>query len=173
MPAKPSYSHRLPDAIAALEAFSSDWVGRRQLEEVLGVSKTVAWRLLRHCGAEEGPGDALLCPRTELISRLRELLEDGAIHAREIRRREKLGALLERIRPDVVANLTRVVRRDQALELRSTTFGKLPANVSLTPSSLHIDFFGTEDFLQAFGAVVYALHNDYEAISRFIEREAG
>jgi hypothetical protein len=75
------------------------------------------------------------------------------------------------MRPVVVANLTRVVRDPkQALELINTRFAKLPANVALTPCSLHIDFFGTEEFLKAVGAVVYALHNDYEAISSFIEQ---
>jgi hypothetical protein len=88
------------------------------------------------------------------------------------KRRRRLEDFLERIRPSVIANLTRVVRPDQTAELLSTTFRKLPANVTLPPCNLHIDFLGTEKFLQAFGAVVYALHNDYEAISQIIEAGA-
>jgi hypothetical protein len=81
-----------------------------------------------------------------------------------------LEDFLERVRPAVVAKMTRVTRDSkQALELINTRFAKLPANVALTPSSLHIDFFGTEDFVQAVGAVIYALNNDYETISGFIE----
>jgi hypothetical protein len=38
---------------------------------------------------------------------------------------------------------------------------------------LRIAFFGTEDFLQKFGAMVYALHNDFEKIQEFIEEGAG
>ena len=159
----------LEDGIANLEALDTDWVGRLQLQEALGVSKTVAWRILRKCGAEDGPGNTLLCPRPLLIARLRALQNDGGIHQSEIKRRTNLEAFLERIRPDTVARMTPVVRRDQAIELLSTTFRKLPPNVKLTPTSLHIDFFGTEDFLKAVGSLVYALHNDYEQISDFIE----
>lgn len=170
MPNKPAYCERLPDAVATLSTLDSEWVGRRELEEALGVSKTVAWRVLKKCGVSLGPANALLCRRADLIDRLTALQHDGAVHQQEIERRGRLADFLERIRPDVVANLRRVVRPDQALALLSTTFRKLPPNVTLTPRSLHIDFFGTEDFLQSFGSVVYALHNDYEAIEAFIEK---
>lgn len=169
MPSKPSYSHRLPDGIAALGALETDWVDRRQLEEALGVSKTVAWRILRKCGAAPGPGGTLIADREEIIGKLRDLATDGALHEHEIRRRGRLDEFLERIRPDVVARLTPVVRQKEAARLISTTFAKLPANVRLTRDSLHIEFSSTGDFLAAFGAVVYALHNDYEAIRQFIE----
>jgi hypothetical protein len=65
--------------------------------------------------------------------------------------------------------MTKVARDDQALALVNTRFSRLPANVELTPTSLHIDFHGTEDFLRAFGAVVYALNNDFEAVQEHIE----
>jgi hypothetical protein len=169
MPAKPSWAWRLPQALPALRASEEEWIDRRRLEELLGVSKTVAWRMLRQCGVEPGPGGALACRREHLIERLERLAEDGGVIQREIARRERLEELLERIRPAVIANLTKVVRDEQALALLSTRFSRLPANVALTPTSLHIDFYGTEDFLQAIGAVIYALNNDYETISAFIE----
>src|SRR5215831_8076973 len=170
MPAKPSYCAKLPAGIEALRAMEIDWIDRRQLEEVLGVSKTVAWRLLRLCGVQPGPGGALVVRRDDLVARLERLARDGGPIEREIQRRGRLEDFLERIRPAVAANLTRVVRdTNQALELINTRFRKLPANVALTPRSLHIDFFGAEDFLQAIGAIIYALNNDYEAISDFIE----
>ena len=169
VPAKPSYSHRLPDGISLLETISTDWVDRRRLEEVLGVSKTVAWRILRQCGAEYGPGGSLVCRRVELIERLR-VLRDGGAHTREIRRRDRLEAVLAALRPTVVANLTRVVSGAEATTgMLSTTFRKLPQSVTLTPERLQIDFSGTEEFLKAFGAVVYALQNDFEEIRRFLE----
>ena len=49
---------------------------------------------------------------------------------------------------------------------------KVASGVALTTGELKIEFFGTEDFMQKFGAVVYALENDYEQISAFIEAEA-
>jgi hypothetical protein len=173
MPAKPSYSHRLPECIAILEGLAADWIDRRQLEEILGVSKTVAWRVLRQCGAEYGPGGSLMCRRQELVSQLRTL-RDGGSHEREIRRRDRLEGVLAGLRPAVVAKLTKVVTGDEAIVgMLSTTFRKLPANVVLTPSSLHIEFGGAEEFLKAVGAVVYALQNDYEEIRVFLEEGSG
>ena len=169
MPAKPSWAWRLPEALPALRASDEEWIDRARVEELFGCSKTVAWRILRYCGVQPGPGGALACRRQDLIQRLERIAEEDGPIGREIGRRQRLDELLERLRPAVIANLTRVVRDDQALALLNTRFDKLPANVTLTPSSLHIDFFGTEDFLQAFGAVVFALHNDYETISGFIE----
>ncbi|HEY3412150.1 MAG TPA: hypothetical protein VGM51_03725 [Armatimonadota bacterium] len=75
---------------------------RRQLEELLGVSKTVAWRLLRHCGAEPGPGNTLICRRPALIARLEELLAEGGRLDHEIRRHDRLAVFLETIRPQVL-----------------------------------------------------------------------
>jgi hypothetical protein len=172
MPAKPSYCHRLAAAIEALEKLPTEWVGRRQFEEALGVSKTVAWRVFRACGAQPGPGSALVCRRPELIARLRELQEQDGIIPHEIRRRERLEATLEHMRSYMQSRQRKVVRDEQAPALLSTRFAALPPNVTFTPTSLHIDFCGTEGFLQAIGAVVFALNNDYEAVSDFIERGA-
>lgn len=172
MPAKPSYSHRLAPGICFLETLDTPWVDRRQLEEALGVSKTVAWRILRQCGAESGPGGALVCHRTSLLDRLRQLQTDGGIHEREIRRRDRLERLLENLRPSVIANLTPVARDREAIQMLSSTFRKLPGNVTLQPGSLHIDFTGPEDFLKAMGALIFALHNDYEEIHSFLTNSA-
>ena len=169
MPAKPSWAWRLPEALEALRNCPEEWIDRRRVEELFGCSKTVAWRILRHCGVEPGPAGALACRREDLLERLEAVAAGGGIVEREMHRMLRVEALLDQVRPEVIANLTRVVREDQGLALVNSRFGKLPANVTLTPTSLHIDFHGTEDFLQAIGAVVFALNNDYERISHFIE----
>jgi hypothetical protein len=156
-------------ALPALRNSTEEWIDRRGVEELFGCSKTVAWRILRHCGVEPGPAGALACRREELLQRLEAVACDGGPIEREMHRILRVEALLDHVRPEVIANLTRVAREDQGLALVNSRFGNLPANVTLTPTSLHIDFFGTEDFLQAIGAVVFALNNDYEAISGFIE----
>lgn len=170
MPVKPSYCRNLPEAIEILRQNQSpEWVGRKEVEDALGVSKTVAWRLLRHCGASVGPGNTLLCRRSDLIARFEELVtSDGKIYF-ELRRRQRLTEYLERIRPEVIANRTKVVPDESALGLISSRFSSLPASVTLTPSSLHIEFSGVADFLAAVGSVIYALNNDYEAVAAFIE----
>jgi hypothetical protein len=173
MPRRPSYCAKLPAAIHELRSLPTDWIDRRQLEEALGVSKTVAWRLLRLCGVEPGPGGALAAPRDELIARLEQLSGGEGPIAMEIRRHDRVDELLRRIRPSVVANMTRVADGDRALRLVNTRFQRLPSNVALSQHSLHIEFSGTADFLEALGAVIYALNNDFEAIEGFIEAGGG
>jgi hypothetical protein len=151
---------------------NTDWIDRRTLEEILAVSKWTAWRVLKACGAGEGPGGALAIARTELIARLEQLREEGRLSG-EILRRERLEASLEGMIRAARGKHKEIARDEGARELVSTRFASLPPGVELTPSSLRIDFFGTEDFLGKFGSVVYALHNDYERISEFIEGGSG
>ena len=170
MPAKPSYARRLKPVIAKLQESSATWIGRRDLEEFLDVSKTVAWRILRHCKAQKGPGGALLFERQQLIIRLQELAAEGGVIAREVARRARVEEQLLAMRSYLHTRQTKVVRDEQAPALVSTRFQNLPANITFTPQSLRIEFYGTEDFLAAGGAIVYALQNDYHAISTFIEK---
>jgi hypothetical protein len=171
MPAHPAYFHRLADAIGVLEKLPSAWIDRRTLQEVLGVSKTVAWRILRQCGASQGPGNTLVCPRQELAAAL-ENLRTGRECVREVRRRQRLEERLTQLVTMARSHHVQVVPDSRALELFSTRFANLPGGVEISPARLTIDFFGTEDFLAKFGAVVFALQNDFEAISRFIEQSA-
>src|SRR3954449_8394967 len=94
MPAVPLYVHRLAPGIAALEALPTDIVDRRALEEALGVGKWTAWRIMKRCGAEDGPGGALVCRRPHLLLQLRLLQQDGRF-APEIARRERVGCYLD------------------------------------------------------------------------------
>src|ERR1035438_9095920 len=88
VPAKPAYYHRLDVAIAVFRGLPAEWIDRRTVEEVLRVSKTVAWRIMRRCGASDGPGNTLVCRREELILALVRLQSTGEFD-REIRRRER------------------------------------------------------------------------------------
>lgn len=171
MPAKPNYSHKIPEILQGLERHPSEWVDRRSLEEMAGISKTVAWRLLRHLGGVEGPGNTLVVSRAQAIERLRRMQAEGSPSGREIRRRSRLEQYLEGMRGYVAAHRTTVASQTKALDLVNTRFGKLPGNVVLTPRSLHVDFEDAEGFLRSVGAVVFALNNDYEAIREFIETQ--
>ena len=171
MPAVPFYAHHLGEAIEALTGTNAEWIDRRQLEEILGTSKWTAWRLLKACAAEAGPGGALSIRRTELIERLEELRRDGRL-VREIDRRTRLENHLDGIIRFARARHKEIARDQHALKIVSTRFASLPPGVTLTSRSLLIDFADMEDFLGKFGAVVYALHNDCERISDFIESGA-
>lgn len=170
MPAKPVYTHLLPELLEGLATGHEEWIDRRYLEEALGVSKTVAWRLLRRLGAAEGPGNVLVLTRQEAIEGVRRLQAEGGPIHHELQRRARLKQYLEGMRAYVAAQRTTVAADERAVRLANTRFADLPPNVTLAPRSLQIDFQNTEEFLRAFGAVVFALNNDYEAIREFIDR---
>jgi hypothetical protein len=171
MPARPAYFHRLADAITVLERLSCAWIDRQTLQDILGVSKTVAWRVLRQCGASQGPGNTLICERQQLVAAL-ESLRTGEPCGRELRRRQRLEDRLTQLLTAARSQHIRVVPDSRTLELVSTRFAHLPPGVELSPARLSIDFFGTEDFLEKLGAVVFALQNDFETISDLIRHEA-
>jgi hypothetical protein len=168
MPARPAYFHRLGPAIEALRRLSEEWIDRRTLEETLGVSKTVAWRILRKCGAEDGPGGSLVCHRETLVQALTGLLNSDACE-REVRRRDRLDSRLSGLLAAARSQHVRLASADRGLELRNTRFARLPAGVELTRDRLVVEFSGSADFLQKVGALVFALQNDYDAVCTFID----
>jgi hypothetical protein len=168
LPAQPAYFHRLSEALEVFRSLDLDWIDRRTLQETLGVSKTVAWRILRLCGASDGPGNTIVCRRMELISALERLAQSDTCD-RELHRRSRLEQNLAQLLRTARASHIQVAPHSRSIELVSSRFGKLSAGVDLSPSRLVIDFHGTEDFLEKVGAIVFALQNDYEAVSEFIE----
>ena len=170
MPARPAYFHRLEDFLRLLEGIESEWIDRRALQRILSVSKTVAWRIMRRCGAVEGPGSALVCRRLDLIAAFSRVLETGEFR-QELRRRTRVEEYLVNASQIGRAKQRKVVPDNRVLDLLSSRFSKLPAGVELGAHKLSIEFFGTEDFLEKVGSLVFALQNDYDAISAFIEQD--
>jgi hypothetical protein len=169
VPTVPNYIHRLAEGVRALQTLPSEWVDRRSLEETLGVSKWTAWRILKQCGAEPGPGGALMCRRADLIERLQRLEQYGP-HQAEIDRRTRVERYLSTMIQFATSKHTEIVRGNEAtLALLSSRFNSLPPGVELTPTKLTIAFHGTEDFLHKVGALVYTLQNDFEAVRELID----
>jgi len=168
MPARPAYFHRLTEACDVFAQLNTDWIDRKTLQETLGVSKTVAWRILRSCGASAGPGNALVCRRDSLLQALRTLQSTGACEF-ELRRRGRLESNLAQLAGAARSRHVQVAPPARSRVLLHTRFHQLPPGVELTPTRLSIDFAGTEDFLEKFAAVVFALQNDYEAMREFID----
>ena len=125
MPSTPLFIHHLADAIPAIEALETDLIDRRTLEEALGVSKWTAWRLMRSCGACDGPGGALVCRRSELIAALRKLEQDGHL-APEIARRQRVARYLDQIGRYASSKHMEVARDQAANDLLATRFSSLP-----------------------------------------------
>jgi hypothetical protein len=163
---KPSYCRNLRQGIESLRRSPSPWLGRKDLEDALNVSKTVAWRLMRQCGAVPGPGNMLLCSRERLLEALEELRNgDGRVQW-ELRRRQRLELLLEQARPEALARRTPVASGAGAAAIQRAELASLPRNVRLGPGTLEISFRDMPELLAALGAVVYALNNDFDAVSR-------
>jgi hypothetical protein len=168
VPTRPAYFHRLAEAVLAFRRLPSEWIDRRTLEETLGVSKTVAWRILRRCGAEAGPGNTLVCRRETLIAALERLQEDAGCR-QELHRRERLESRLGQLLAAARSQHVQLAPASAAAEMVSSRFGKLPAGIELKSRELTIKFDGSADFLSKIGAVVFALQNDYEAMREFID----
>jgi hypothetical protein len=169
MPSSPLYVHRLEGGIESLSAMSLEWIDRRTLQEALDISKWTAWRILKRCGAEDGPGGTLVCRRESLIRQLQALQEDGRF-APEIARHKRVERYLDNMVQYASRRHKEISRNQAAVDLMSSRFTKLPPGVDLQPGELRIQFAGADDFLQKFGAVVFALNNDYEQINEFLER---
>jgi len=172
MPAKPVYFHQIGAAIEALRRLDTDWVDRRAVEEALGVSKTVAWRILRRSGAQDGPGNTLVCRRGELIEAL-EALRQGEDYRREVKRRDRIADYLKRLAEVGRTRRTKVAEDHRAIELLSSRLGRLPTGVELTPRRLTVEFSSPQEFLERMGTVIFALQNDYDAVRQFIESGIG
>jgi hypothetical protein len=172
MPAVPLYLHRLADGIAALETRPEDLIDRRTLEEALGVGKWTAWRIMKRCGAFDGPGNTLVCYRQDLVRQLQGLQQDGRF-SREISRRGRVERYLDSMADYARQKQKEIARNQAAQQLLDSRFQNLPSGVELCPGELRIAFTGAEDFLQKFAAVVFALQNDFERIECFINPTAG
>lgn len=170
MPRKPAYLHHLDDAAAAFRRLPDDWVDRRTVEETLGVSKTVAWRILRRCGAVDGPGNTLVCRRASLIAALERMRDDDASQ-REIHRRERLESRLGQLLAAARSRHIAIAAPAEAIDLVSSRFAKLPDGVELRRRDLRVQFTDSADFLSKIGAIVFALQNDLEEIRDFIDTQ--
>jgi hypothetical protein len=91
----------------------------------------------------------------------------------EIHRRDRLEQTLAQLLQAARSRQIRVAPESRSRELVNTRVQKLPTGVELSASRLTIDFRGTDDFLEKIGAVVFALQNDYAAVSEFIENAGG
>ncbi len=172
MPATPLWIHRLAEGIPALASLPQEWIDRRTLEEVLGVSKWTAWRILRQCGAEPGPGGVLMCRREALAEYLRRSQQDGRL-APEIARRERVAEYLDGMLRYASRKHKEIARDAAAGEMLGSRLANLPEGVELQRGELRIGFSGSADFLKKFGAVVFALQNDFERLSEFLDGPQG
>jgi hypothetical protein len=157
MPARPSYFHRLNEALDVFRGLDLELIDRRTLQEVLAVSKTVAWRILRQSGATDGPGNTLVCRRVELIAAL-ERLQQTSRFEYEIRRRQKFAEALALRRPRLLV--------EAPVEVVAQEFANLPTGVRLAPGSITIGFAEPREALEKLLALAMAIGNDFQGFER-------
>ena len=160
MPARPRWLLAIPDAIRQLDALDREFLTRRDIERLFGVSKVRAAQLMATFGAGR-TGHLLTLPRAALLRQLRRYRKRAAFRGEEARRERVVTAIRK-------ARLTgiRVAVPVEALEAR---LSGLPAGVSVEPGRIEVRFSGAKDAVGRLFALAQALTNDYERFEALVE----
>ena len=136
MPARPRWLL----AIRQLDALDREFLTRRDIERLFGVSKVRAAQLMATFGAGR-TGHLLTLPRAALLRQLRRHRKRAAFRGEEARRERVVTAIRK-------ARLTgiRVAVPVEALEAR---LSGLPAGVSVEPGRIEVRFSGAKDARRA------------------------
>ena len=160
MPATPRWLLAIPDAIRQLEALDREWLTRRDIEQLFGVSRARAATLMQTFGAAL-TGNQRTLPRTQLLRQLRKHRARAAFRG-EADRRERLLTELR------TARLTgiRVAVPVEALEGR---FASLPEGVHVARDRIEVRFSGAQEAVVRLFALAQALTHDYEQFEALVD----
>lgn len=161
MPPHPRWLLALPDAIAQLEALDRELLTRRDLEQLLGVSKPRAAILMRAFGAGQ-TGNVRTLERASLLKQLRARRK-GVAFSGEVDRRARVMTTLRQ------ARITGI-RVAVAPDVRSTRLAGLPAGVTIAPGRIAVEFTGARDAVARLFALAQALINDYDRFEDLVGR---
>ena len=153
MPANPRWLLALPDAIAQLEGLDREWLTRRDLEQLFGISKPRAAVLMRTFGAER-LGNVRMLARTQLLRHLRARKKSAAFSG-EVDRRERLITALRRARVSGI-------RVPVAASVLSLKLAGLPEGVTVARGHIEVHFTGAREAVGRLFALAQALTNDYD-----------
>lgn len=159
-----SWIRHIPAAIEQLGLMPAEIVDRDVVAGLFGLQRTAAVDLLRRLGAER-VGKNLAIKRATLMARLREIQEMPE-YTWAVDRRQQVERDLERARKFTAA---RKVKIPVGPDSDQVTMDTLPPGITLTPSRLTIDFFGTEDLLRHLYELSQAVMNDFKRFQDFIE----
>lgn len=162
----PSWIHRIPEMIEALELHPDDRIDSRAVETLFDLRKTAAFHLLRRVGAALC-GHSLLISRGQLLARLRELREHPDWRWERSRRQQvwsRIQDLRPRRRPSVVEIHAAL---EQQIDQLATA--GLPDTVQLAPGCMVIRCRSMVHLVEQLVLVAKALDADYDAMRRRIE----
>jgi hypothetical protein len=166
MNAYPSWIHRIPEMIEALELTGADRIDRQMIEDLFDLRKTAAFHLLRRLGAERC-GHSLVIARTRLMAHLRELQE----HPEWRWERERRGAIRAQIDDLRPASRRSPVPTGSTLQKQIDQIAiiGLPDTIQFAPGNLSICCRNMEHLVEQLGLVAKALDTDYQALQQQIE----
>ncbi len=161
MPATPRWLLAIPDAIRQLEALDREWLTRRDVEQLFGVSRARAATHMQTFGAEL-TGHQRTLPRTQLLRQLRTHRGRAAFRG-EAARRERLLTELR------TARLTgiRVAVPVEAFEGR---LASLPEGVHVARDRIEVRFSVAQEAVARLFALAQALTNDYDRFETLVGR---
>lgn len=160
-----TWIHRIPEVLERLEASETTEFLRQNVADLFDVRKGSAIAIMRELGGSKR-GVQWVIGKRDLLRALNRMLQGkrfAELNQRQARIRQTLDD------PALKLKRTAVAQGEPAGQMVSSRLSKLPAGVNLSRESLHIDFQGPEDFLLKFGAVVFALQNDYSTIQGMLK----
>ena len=160
MPATPRWLLAIPDAIRQLAALDREWLTRRDIEQLFGVSRARAATLMQTFGAEM-TGYQRTLPRTKLLRQLRKHRPGPPSAASG--RGDRLVAELRK------ARLTGIRVRCPA-GARRAPVGPARGGVGRARDRIEVRFSGAQDAVGRLFALAQALTNDYEQFEALVGR---
>ena len=151
----------LPDAVEQLERLDRDLITRRDLVELLGVSRSRAAALMRVFGAELA-GTILVLRRASLLRTFQRAIAAGSF-SRELDRRDRLVQYLHQAR-------TAAVRVPVVPAEAPRRMDGLPPGVTVEPGRIEVRFEQPRDALSALYALAQALLADYDRFEDLVRR---
>ena len=157
MPTNPLWAHRLPEAIRTLELLPVPWVDRATVEDLLGVRRRRAQKILSPL-ATQRRGCSTVVERTALIRHLERLASGETIYY-EQKRRERVWAELDKERRRWMETPPAFVHPEPEM-LRAVykdDFEGLPTGVELAPGRIEITFDHPNEALEKLLALAMAI----------------
>ena len=151
----------LPDGVDQLEKLDRDLITRRDLQGLLGVSRSRAAALMRVFGAELA-GTILVLQRGSLLRTFQQAIADGSF-TRELDRRDRFVQYLRQAR-------TAAVRVPVVPSQAPRRMDGLPPGVTVEPGRIEVRFEDPREALSALYSLAQALLADYDRFEDLVRR---
>ena len=156
MPRKSEWLSRVPEALERLDGFPAPVVDRAALEDLLGIHRRMAIRLMHRFGGFQA-GRTFLIEKVQLVERLagiRDSAEYGAERQRWVRFVETLDQ-------------ARRIHKSRQISIPAAEPGN--SKITLEPGRLEVRFTSTVELLQSLLELAQRIGDDFETVRRQIE----